>query len=164
MGEALALADAGEMLSEEGKAAVLDRFPGNYPAAPDAAVRRVVVASDRRFSPEIVEQGIALCHDHRALLDLLCVAPAGGGHGEALTEVLPRLAAEDGLDFQVTRRRGDLLAELDGYLKARRDTLMILLLVGEELRQRAVCYRRRGGRCDTSGFPAVSLFGEAPGT
>ena len=40
-----------------------------------------------------------------------------------LTEALPRLASEVGLDFQVTRRQGDLLSEVDAYLRLRRDTL-----------------------------------------
>lgn len=164
MGNALVLADAGEMLSGAEKNAVLGRFQGRYPAAPDAVPPRVVVASDRQFTTGIVEQGIALCHDMQAMLDLLCIAPGEGGGAAPLTEVLPRLVSETGLDFQVTRRQGDLLVEVDSYLRARRDTVLILLHVGAELRQRAERYRRRAGWCDSTGMPAVSLFEEVPGT
>jgi hypothetical protein len=164
MGEALALADAGEMLAGTDKHAVLDRFRGHYPTAPDAVLPRVVVASDRKFTPGILQQGIALCHEKQAMLDLLCISPAEAGHPETLTEVLPRLASETGLDFQVTRRRGDLLAEVDSYLRLRRDTLIILLHVGDGLRRRAERYSQGGCWFRTRRMPAVSLYEEAPAT
>jgi hypothetical protein len=98
------------------------------------------------------------------MLDLLCISPAEAGHPETLTEVLPRLASETGLDFQVTRRRGDLLAEVDSYLRLRRDTLIILLHVGDGLRRRAERYSQGGCWFRTRRMPAVSLYEEAPAT
>jgi hypothetical protein len=81
-----------------------------------------------------------------------------------LTEVLPRLASEPGLDFQVTRRQGELLAEVDSYLRLRRDTLIILIQVGADLRRRAERYRQ-GLRWSSAGQqPAVSLYEEIPAT
>jgi hypothetical protein len=164
MGEALTLADSGEMLAGSDKHAALERFQGSYPVAPDAVLPRVVVASDRKFTPGILQQGIELCHEKQAMLDLLCISPAEAEHPETLTELLPRLVSETGLDFQVTRRRGELLAEVDSYLRLRRDTLIILLHVGDDLRRRAERYRHRGRWFRTSRKPAVSLYDEIPAT
>ena len=165
MGEALALADAGEMLSDAGKNAVLGRFQGSYPLVPGAPPPRVVIASDQDFSPGIVEHGIELCRENRAMLELLCISSGGDIRPAQLTGALPRLVSETRLDFQITRRQGDLLSEVDTYLRLRRDTLIILIQVGEDLRRRAERYLqvgRRGGQ--SSRMPAVSLYGEVPAT
>jgi len=164
MGEALTLASAGEMLTDKNKHAVLGRFQGSYPVAPNAVLPRVVVASDQHFTPGILSQGIELCNENRAMLDLLCISRGDGGSPVALAEVLPRLASEPGLDFQVTRRQGDLLAEVDSYLRLRRDTLIILIQVGADLRRRAECYRQRVRWSGSSQTPAVSLYEEVPAT
>jgi hypothetical protein len=165
MGEALTLADAGEMLSAADKNAVLARLPGSYPLAPGAVPPRVVIASDQDFTPGIVEQGIELCRENRAMLELLCICSGGNIRPAQLMEALPRLVSETRLDFQVTRRQGDLLSEVDTYLRLRRDTLIILIQVGADLRRRAERYLqvgRRGGR--SSRMPAVSLYEEVPAT
>jgi hypothetical protein len=94
----------------------------------------------------------------------LCISRGDGGSPVALAEVLPRLASEPGLDFQVTRRQGDLLAEVDSYLRLRRDTLIILIQVGADLRRRAECYRQRVRWSGSSQTPAVSLYEEVPAT
>lgn len=73
-------------------------------------------------------------------------------------QVLPRIEAEAWLDFQVTRREGDLLAVADKYLRTRRDTLVILPGVGESLRQRAGYCRSTGRWFRNSGLPAVKLM------
>ena len=164
MGAALTLAHAGEMLSDAGKDSVLGRFQGSYPTAPDAVLPRVVVASDQPFTPGILEQGIALCHENRAMLDLLCISTAEDAGPAPLTEALPRLVSERELDFQVTRRQGDLLGEVDAYLRLRRDTLVILIQVGEDLRRRAERYRQRGRWSRSSHMPAISLYEEVPAT
>lgn len=164
MGEALTLASAGEMLTDTDKHAVLGRFQGNYPVAPDAVLPRVVVASDQHFTPGILSQGIELCNENRAMLDLLCISRREGGSPVTLTEVLPRLVSEPGLDFQVTRRQGDLLAEVDSYLRLRRDTLIILIQVGADLQRRAERYRQRVHWSGSSQTPAVSLYEEVPAT
>jgi hypothetical protein len=164
MGEALTLASAGEMLTDTDKDAVLERFPGRYPVAPDAVLPRVVVASDQHFTPGLLRQGIELCNENRAMLDLLCISRRERGSPVTLTEVLPRLASEPGLDFQVTRRQGDLLVEIDAYLRLRRDTLIILIQVGEDLRRRAECYRQGLRWSSASQKTAVSLYEEVPAT
>jgi hypothetical protein len=164
MGEALALADAGEMLSDAGKNSLLGRFQGSYPMAPDAVLPRVVIASDQYFTPGILKQGIELCREKQAMLDLLCISQGEAVRSAALTEVLPRLASETGLDFQITRRQGDLLSEVDSYLRLRRDTLIILIQVGEDLRRRAERYLQRGRWSRTSHMPAISLYEEVPAT
>lgn len=157
MGEALTLANAGEMLTDSTKAEVLGNFAGSFPQAPDAVFPRVVVASDSGFAADIVEQGIELCHEKRAMLDLLCTWSGDSVPQRPLAQVLPRLEAETWLDFQVTRRQGDLLAVADDYLRARRDTLVILLHVGESLRQRVECYRRSGRWFHDTAQPVVKL-------
>jgi len=164
MGAALTLADAGEMLSDASKNAVLGRFQGSYPIAPDALPPRVVIASDQDFTPGIVEHGIELCRENRAMLELLCIYPGDTARTAQLTEALPRLVSETGLDFQVTRRQGDLLSEVDTYLHLRRDTLIMLIHVGEDLRRRAERYRRMGRWARSSRNPAVSLYEEVPAT
>jgi hypothetical protein len=164
MGEALTLAGAGEMLTDTDKDAVLGRFRGSYPVAPDAVLPRIVLASDQHFTLGILSQGIELCNENSAMLDLLCISRREGGCPVTLTEVLPRLASEPGLDFQVTRRQGELLAEVDSYLRLRRDTLIILIQVGADLRRRAERYRQ-GLRWSSAGQqPAVSLYEEIPAT
>jgi hypothetical protein len=164
MGAALTLADAGEMLSDTSKRDVLGRFQGSYPLAPDAVLPRVVIASDQDFTPGIVEHGIALCRENRAMLELLCIYTGECGRSAQLTAALPRLASENGLDFQVTRRQGDLLGEVDSFLRLRRDTLIMLIHVGEDLRQRAERYRQGRRRNHSSRTPAVSLYEEVPAT
>jgi hypothetical protein len=164
MGEALVLADAGEMLSDASKKAVLGRFQGVYPTAPDAVLPRVVIASDQDFTPGIVEHGIVLCHENRAMLDLLCITPGETASSAQLTEALPRLASESGLDFQITRRQGDLLGEVDTYLRLRRDTMIILIHVGEDLRRRAERFLYKDDSIRSNRMPAVSLYEEAPAT
>jgi hypothetical protein len=164
MGEAYTLAGAGEMLTDTDKDAVLGRFQGSYPVAPDAVLPRVIVASDQHFTQGILEQGIELCNENRAMLDLLCISRGEGGRPVALTRVLPKLASEPRLDFQVTRRQGDLLAEVDSYLRLRRDTLIILIQVGEHLRRRAERYRQGTRWSSSRHMPAVSLYEEASAT
>ena len=157
MGEALRLANAGEMLTDSTKAEALDKFEGDFPQASDAVLPRVVVASDSGFAGDIVEQGIELCQEKRAMLDLLCISSAGSVLRQRLLQVLPRLEAETWLDFQVTRRQGDLLDVADNYLRARRDTLVILLEVGDSLRQRVEYYRRSGRWFRDAAQPVVKL-------
>jgi hypothetical protein len=157
MGEALTLANAGEMLTDSTKAEVLDNFGGEFAQVPDAVLPRVVVASDSGFADDIVEQGIELCHEKCAMLDLLCISSGDTVPEQPLSQVLPRLEAETWLDFRVTRRRGELLAVADSYLRARRDTLVILLDVGESLRQRVECYRRSGRWFRDTARPVVKL-------
>jgi hypothetical protein len=152
MGEALTLASAGEMLTDTDKDAVLGRFPGRYPVAPDAVLPRVVVASDQHFTPGLLRQGIELCNENRAMLDLLCISRRERGSPVTLTEVLPRLASEPGL------------VEIDAYLRLRRDTLIILIQVGEDLRRRAECYRQGLRWSSASQKTAVSLYEEVPAT
>jgi hypothetical protein len=164
MGAALTLANAGEMLSDASKSAVLGRFQGSYPLAPDAVLPRVVIASDQDFTPGIVEHGIELCRENRAMLELLCIYPGECARSAQLTAALPRLASETGLDFQVTRRQGELLSEVDTYLRLRRDTLIILIHVGADLRRRAERYRQGGRWSHSSRMPAVSLYEEVPAT
>jgi hypothetical protein len=164
MGAALTLAHAGEMLSDAGKNSLLGRFQGSYPTAPDAMLPRVVIASDQYFTPGILKQGIELCREKQAMLDLLCITRGEAVRAATLTEVLPRLASESGLDFQVTRRQGDLLSEVDTYLRLRRDTLVILIQVGEDLRRRAERYRQRGRWSRSSHMPTISLYEEVPAT
>ena len=113
MGAALTLADAGEMLSDADKNSVLGRLQGRYPLAPDAILPRVVIASDQEFTRGFVAHGIELCRENSAMLDLLCISPGEETRPSQLTEALPHLASAAGLDFQVTRRRGDLLGEVD---------------------------------------------------
>jgi len=164
MGEALTLADSGEMLSDASKNAVLGRFQESCPLAPDAVSPRVVIASDQDFTPGIVEHGIELCRENRAMLELLCIYPGEAARSAQLTEALPRLVSEARLDFQVTRRQGDLLREVDTYLHLRRDTLIMLIHVGEDLRRRAERYRQGGRWSHSSQGPAVSLYEEVPAT
>ena len=164
MGEAFAFADAGEMLGEAGKNAVPGRFQGSYPEAPDAVLPRIIVASDQHFTPGILEQGIALCNENRAMLDLLCISRGEGDCTVTLTEPLPRLTCETGLDFQVACRQGDLLVEVDSYLCLRRDTLIILIQAGEELRRLVERYRRCRRRGRSNQMPAACLYEEVPAT
>ncbi len=158
IGEALTFADAGEMLSKEQKAEVLDRHKGPWPIAPNAVLHRVVLAGNEAFAPEAVERAIALCRENKAMLDLLYVSPEGSQVDVPLSTVLPRLVAETDLDFQITRRHGDLLLVTDTYLHARQDTLMIVINVSKSLRNRAERYRRTGKWFRTARLPAVKLI------
>jgi hypothetical protein len=81
-----------------------------------------------------------------------------------LTEALPHLASAAGLDFQVTRRRGDLLGEVDTCLRLRRDTLIVLIHVGDDLRRRAERYHQRWRRNLASRLAAVSFYEDVPAT
>ncbi|GMR08528.1 MAG: hypothetical protein BMS9Abin26_1533 [Gammaproteobacteria bacterium] len=158
IGEALTFADAGEMLSEEQKAEILDRHKGPWPIAPNKVPHRVVLAGNEAFSPEAVEHAIALCRENKAMLDLLYVSPEGSEADVPLSTVLPRLVAETDLDFQITRRHGDLLVVTDTYLHARQDTLMIVINVSKCLRDRAERYQRTGKWFQTERLPAVKLI------
>lgn len=158
MGEALTFADAGEMLTEEQKTEVLAHRKSPYPIIPDAAPPRVVLAGDEEFAPEAVECAIALCRENKAMLDLLYVSPEGSEADAHLATLLPQLGAETDLDFQITRRHGDLLAVTDTYLRARQDTLVIVINVSESLRNRAERYKRTGRWFRTARLPAVKLI------
>lgn len=161
MGEALTFANIGEMLTDDQKSDVLfaqHKEPRRN--TPDIVLPRVVLAGDEEFSPETVEHAIALCLEYRAILDLLCVSMEGGGSSVHLETVLPRLESEFDLDFQVTRRQGDLLVVTDAYLRTRRDTLMILVNVNHRLRNRTERYRRTGKWFRTTQLPTVQLVGD----
>ncbi len=158
MGEALAFADTGEMLTDGQKNEVVARKKGSCLISSDAVLPRVVLAGDEEFSPEAMEQAIALCREKNAMLDLLCVSPKGNGTIMHLATAWPRLESEIELDFQVAHRQGELLAVTDAYLRARRDTLMILINVSDRLRNRAERYRRTGKWFRTTQFPAVELI------
>lgn len=160
MGEALTFADAGEMLTAEQKTEMLARHQSRFQIAPDALLPRVVLAGDEELAPASVERAIAMCRENNAMLDLLYVSPEGSRAIKQLATVLPRLQAEPGLDFQVTRRQGDLLVVTENYLRARKDTLMILISVSEHLRSRAERYRRTEKWSRTSRLPAVELIGD----
>ncbi len=158
MGDALTFTDAGEMLTEEQKTEVLARHKGPCPIAPDVVPPRLVLAGYEKFSLEAVNHAIALCREKKAMLDLLYVSPENGKVEAQLLQVLPLLEAENDLDFQITRRHGDLLAVTDAYLRARQDTLMILISVSDHLRNRAKRYRRTGKWFRTTQLPAVKLI------
>ncbi len=157
MGEALTFAHGGEMLSDDQKAEVLARHKGSWPIAPDAAPPRVVLAGDEAFAPEAVARAIALCREKNAMLDLLCVSPQGSAANHVVT-ALPRLESETDLDFQITRRQGDLLIVIDTYLRTRQDTLLILINISDHLRNRTERYRRTGKWFQSSRLPEVELI------
>ncbi len=159
MGEALTFADVGEMLTEEQKVEVLAHRKSPFPIAPDAAPLTVVVlAGDEEFAPEAVECAIALYRKNKAMLDLLYVSPEGSEADAHLSTLLPRLGAETNLDFQITRRHGDLLAVANTYLGARQDTPMMVINVSESLGNRAGRYKRTGRWFRTAKLPAVKLI------
>lgn len=161
MGEALIFADAGEMLTEDQKAAILARSKRLFTTASDALPPRVVLAGDEELLPESVDRAIAMCLEKKAMLDLLYVSPEGSKADARLSTVLPRLVAETDLDFQLTRRHGDLLAVTHAYTCVRRDTLMILINVSDRLRDRAERYRRNGRWLRSTQLPAVELIDDA---
>jgi hypothetical protein len=59
---------------------------------------------------------------------------------------------------------GEMLGEVDSCLRLRRDTLVMLIHVGEDLRRRAECYRQRLRWRSSGRKPAVSLYEEVPAT
>jgi hypothetical protein len=59
---------------------------------------------------------------------------------------------------------GEMLGEVDSCLRLRRDTLFMLIHVGEDLRRRAECYRQRLRWRSSGRKPAVSLYEEVPAT
>lgn len=93
------------------------------------------------------------------MLDLLCVSPKVSENPQLVT-VLPRLESETNLDFQVTRRCGDLFTVIDGYLRVRQDTLMLLINVSDQFRNHAKRYQRTGKWFHTTQFPVVKLIDE----
>ncbi|EGV52699.1 hypothetical protein [Candidatus Endoriftia persephone] len=161
MGEALTYADAGEMLLAEQKAEVLARSTRFIPGIADTVQPSVVLAGDEVFGPVAVERAIALCREKNAMLDLLYVSPQGGTATIGLAEVLTRLEGEIDLDFQVTRRHGDLLVELDNHLRTRQAVHEVVLDVSEGLRSRAETYRRTEQWPRTSSRPEVVLTDDA---
>ena len=158
MGEALTFADAGEMLTGKQKTELLARHQRPWPISFDAVPPRVVLASDEKFVTAVVERAIALCRENKAMLDLLYVSPERSEANAHLSTVLPRMIAETDLDFQVTRRYGDLLVVTKNYLRARRDTLMILISVSESLRNRAASYQRMDRWARKTKYPEVKLM------
>jgi hypothetical protein len=161
MGDGLAFANAGELLSGEQKTRVLSRYENAFPAAPDAPPPRVVLAGDEVFAGEAVDRAIALCHEKQAMLDLLWVSPEGNQGTIHLDTMLPRLESETGLDFQVTRRYGELPDVVENYLRSRRDILKLLISVSERLRRQAELHRRTERWSLTSRLPGVELIDEA---
>jgi len=119
---------------------------------------RVVLAGDGELAPESMERAIALCRENNAMLDLLYVSSESNGAAIHLAAVLPRLEAETDLDFQITRRRGDLLTVTENYLRVRQDTLMIVISVSESLRNRAASYQRMNRWARETKYPEVKLM------
>jgi len=158
MGEGLTFADAGELRPDEEKVEMLARHGGTLSITTDVLPPRVVLASDETFSPETMEHAIALCLENGALLDLLYVTPVGNDTNLPLATVLAQLESEPELDFQVTRRHGDLLAMIDDYLRARQDIVMILINVNARLRMRAAQYQRSGKWSHSPGHPEVEVI------
>ncbi len=157
IGNALAFANAGEMLTEEQKVEILAQ-QRSCPVTPEAIPPRVVLASYGEFSSASVNHAIALCHKKKAMLDLLCVSPPNSKTATPLSQLLSLIETENDLDFQITRRQGDLLTVTDAYLRTRKDTLMILINVSDHLRNRAKRYRRTGKWFRTTSLPAVTLI------
>ena len=133
MGQALVFADAGEMLTDEQKSEVLDQHGEPHPISPNTMFPRVVLASDEAFPLTEVTRAAALCLEKNAILDLPCVSPEGSRENINLAGVLPHLESESNLDFQITRRRGDLLVVTENYLHSRHDIVMIFLHMGRNL-------------------------------
>ncbi|GMR21679.1 MAG: hypothetical protein BMS9Abin36_2283 [Gammaproteobacteria bacterium] len=158
MGEALSFANTGEMIPDEQKAEVMARHKRPFPIAPGAAPPRVVLAGDGELAPESMERAIALCRENNAMLDLLYVSSEGSSAAIHLATALPRLEAETDLDFQITRRQGDLLVVTENYLRVRQDTLMILVNVSESLRNRATSYQRMSRWARETKYPEVKLM------
>ncbi len=61
MGEALAFANAGEMLTEKQKARMLAPQQKRYSTVSDAMLSQGTLASDEEFATEAVDCTIALC-------------------------------------------------------------------------------------------------------
>ena len=62
MGEALAFANAGEMLTEKQKARVLAPQQKRCSTVSDAMLSQGTLASDEAFATETVDGSVALCH------------------------------------------------------------------------------------------------------
>jgi len=160
MGGAFTFAHAGEMLSAKQKAEILGRVNNEDITQADEILSRVVLAGDKDFSSEVVETAITLCDEKNAILDLLCVSTTGNKAIVNLGKVLTRLESETNLDFQVTRRHGDLLTVTKSYLHSHQDTLTLLIYVGERLRKRSSCYMRMDKWLRTNRHPDIRLMGD----
>ena len=123
MGNAFTFSNEGEMLSSEQKKELLARK--NSSSVLNKKFTRVVLAGDEEFSTEALEKVIALCKEKNAMLDLLCVTPERNSELMHLTTALSFLENKKNLDFQVTRRNGDLLVEIKNYIRERSDLNVI---------------------------------------
>lgn len=157
MGDAFSFAHAGEMLSFEQKSEILSQREKPYPMPVDVKLPKVVFASDEDFSLESLERAISLCQEESAILDLLCVSGEGENSNLNLATVLPRLGSEANLDFKVTRRQGNILSVVDGYLRAEHDTLMVMVNINDHIRERARQYHRLRKRSESEKLPAIEL-------
>lgn len=136
MGEALSFANVGEMLTQKQKAEVLVGPKNSSSIAKDQShlQTRVLLVGDENFSPIAVERAIALCRKRNTMLELLCVSSETSEEDEQLPHVVSLLVAENDLEFQITRRYGDLQAESDAYLRNRHDDLVVLVNSSDNLR------------------------------
>ena len=156
MGNAFTFSNEGEMLSSEQKKELLARK--NSSSVLNKKFTRVVLAGDEEFSTEALEKVIALCKEKNAMLDLLCVTPERNSELMHLTTALSFLENKKNLDFQVTRRNGDLLVEIKNYIRERSDILMLLISESKKVRNHEEQYKKSKNSLLTMKAPKVKLL------
>lgn len=156
MGNAFILEYADELLPIKQKKELLGRNAAS--SVLNTAIPRVVLVSDEGFSTEALERAIALCKEKNAMLDLLCVTSKGDNSIMSLATVWPLLENKTDLDFQVTRRNGDLLVEIKNYIRERPDISTLLISVSKKMRNRLEQYKKSKNSLIAMKTPEVKLL------
>ena len=136
MGEAMSFSNVGEMLTQKQKSEVMIGQKKSPPIAADQpqTQTRVLLVGDEEFSSNAVERAIALCRKRNTMLELLCISSENSDANEQLPHVVSLLETANDLEYQITRRYGNLRVETDAYLNSRHDDLVVIVNASDHLR------------------------------
>lgn len=158
IGDGLQFENTGELLSHEKKLEVLSNSTAGSSLSLVSLPVRILLASDRVFTLDAVEHAIEICTSNNAILELLYIGVDKKSLSLNFKKVLPLLELETDLDFQLTRREGELVTVLQEYLSSRQDILMVLLSVNEKLHKRKIDYLHIERNFPESKFPSIKAI------
>lgn len=158
IGEGLQFEDTGESLSYVKKLEVLSNSTADSSLSLARLPVRILLVSDRACTFNAVEHAVEICSRNSAILELLYIGVDKKSLSLNFKKVLPLLERETDLDFQLTRREGELITVLQEYLVSRQDIVLVLLSVNEKSHKRKIDYLYIERNFPESKYPAINVI------
>ena len=155
MGNGLSAQNLGDLMSTDMKLKNLDRTFSFENSNDD---RRIVFTTGEKLQRTALDFSIECAHREGALLEILCTSENDNSL-DPISEILPILN-DSNLDFQVTRRRSDMIKAILNHVRFRQDILYFVCGTNNAFKKRWNEYKEQLSWQSKLELPSLLLVDE----